>query len=102
MFIIILGAGKTGISLAKKLLHEDKEVAIIEKDYQRADFAENNLDCIVINDFGNNINTLEKAGIHRADFFIALSQSDEINMISCALVSSKFKKPKTIARLRNI
>ncbi|MBN2652956.1 MAG: Trk system potassium transporter TrkA [Spirochaetales bacterium] len=102
MYIIILGAGVTGFTLAQKLLDEDKEVVLIEKDSKKASFANNNLDCQVINDYGNKIEVLKKAGIQKADFFIALTESDEINIITCALVASEFSKPKTITRVRNI
>jgi trk system potassium uptake protein TrkA len=102
MLIIILGAGKTGFSLAQNLLNEGKQVVIIEKNREKAAFADSNLDCQIINDYGNNRDVLVKAGIQKADFFIALTESDEINMITCALVSSEFKKPTTMARVRNI
>lgn len=101
MYVVISGAGKTGFSLAKRLISEDKEVAVIEKDEEKAKYLDNNLDCLVINDSGNNLDVLKEAGIEDADFFISLTNSDEINMITCALVKSEFKKVKTIARVRN-
>lgn len=101
MYIVIVGAGKTGFALAQKLLLENKQVVLIEKDRERAVFADNNLDCQVIIDYGNNLETLHRAGVAKADFFIALTDSDEINMITCALVSSEFNHPITIARVRN-
>lgn len=101
MIIVIVGAGKTGFALAQKLLEEGKEVILIEKDSERALYADNNLDCQVIVEHGNNIDVLKNAGVAKADFFIALTDSDEINMITCALVSREFEHPRTIARVRN-
>lgn len=102
MYIVIIGAGETGFTLAQKFLSEDKEVLLIEKDPEKAAFANSNLDCQVINDYGNRIEVLKKAGIHKADFFIAVTESDEINIIASLLVASEFDKPKTITRVRNI
>lgn len=102
MTIVILGASRVGVQLAKQLVNEHKEVIIIEKDQKRAQDVSRQLDCLTINDNGNSIETLEKAGVENADFFIGVTESDEINMISCALVSSSFSKPVTIARVRNV
>jgi trk system potassium uptake protein len=102
MSIVILGAGRVGFNLARQLISEKKEVVVIEKDADRARDLSRQLDCMTVNESGNSIEGLTKAGVGNAEFFISLSESDEINMISCALVSSSFKKPVTIARVRNL
>ncbi len=101
MHIVIMGAGETGYSLAYKLIQEDKEVALIEVDAKKARKADDNLDCLVINDNGNNPTVLKEAGIGKAEYFVALTESDEINMIASALVSAEFPDIQTIARIRN-
>ena len=101
MHVVILGAGSVGFQIAKQLIAEKKDVAIIEKDPKVAKYASNYLDCMVINDTGNNIDTLEQAGIDKADFFISVTDSDEMNMISCGLISNNSGAPKKIARVRN-
>lgn len=101
MKVVIVGAGKTGFALAKKLLLEGKDVVVFECDKERALYADNNLDCQVVVEQGNNIVALRNANVAKADFFIALTDSDEINLIACALVSAEFKTPITIARVRN-
>jgi len=101
MHIVIMGAGETGYSLAYKLIQEDKEVALIEVDAKKARKADDNLDCLVINDNGNNPAVLKKAGITKAEYFVALTESDELNMIVCALVSAEHSDVKTIARIGN-
>lgn len=102
MNIIILGAGKVGFHLARQLIHEDKQVTIIERDSHRAKQVSNQLDCIVINDEGNNLEVLKQAGLEKADYFISVTESDELNMIACGLASSSFSNIFTIARVRNI
>lgn len=102
MIVVILGAGRVGLQLARQLISEHKEVVIIEKDPKRAQDVSRQLDCLTINDNGNSLEGLQKAGIDRADYFVSVTESDEINMISCALVSSSYEKPVTIARVRNL
>jgi trk system potassium uptake protein TrkA len=102
MKIVIVGAGKVGFQIAKQLVDEKKNVVVIERDPQVAKHVTNYLDCMVINDEGNNIEVLRKAGVGKADFFIAVTDSDEINMISCGIVSSEFENPYKIARVRNL
>ncbi len=102
MKVIILGAGRVGLQLAKELVAEKKEVVIIEKDPSKTNTISQQLDCLVVNDSGNSLEALKAAETKDADFFVGVTESDEINMIACALVSSSFKKPKTIARVRNL
>ncbi|MCK5156485.1 MAG: Trk system potassium transporter TrkA [Spirochaetales bacterium] len=102
MNIIILGSGKVGYHLARQLISEDKQVTIIEKNPLRAKQVSNQLDCMVINDEGNNLDVLNHAGLEKADFFISVTESDELNMIACGLAASNSKNVFTIARVRNI
>ncbi|WP_319559429.1 Trk system potassium transporter TrkA [Marispirochaeta sp.] len=102
MNIIILGGGRVGYNLARQLVSEDKQVTVIEKSLSAAKQLANTVDCHVINDEGNSPTVLREAGIEDADFFVAVTDSDEINMISCGLVAAEFTKPVTIARVRNI
>ncbi len=102
MYVIILGAGSVGTQLARQLISENKDVALIERDPDKARDTANRLDCMVINDEGNNIDSLIKAGIQKADIFVSVSASDETNLIACGLVSAEFEHVKTIARVRNL
>ncbi|MCL1911122.1 MAG: Trk system potassium transporter TrkA [Leptospirales bacterium] len=103
MLIIILGAGVVGIQIAKQLTEEGKDVAIIERDKERAKYVANHLDCSIINEEGTNLSSLKKAGIEKAEIFISVTDSDELNMIACALVSSEFTNVRIkIARIRNL
>lgn len=102
MHVVILGAGSVGFQLARQLIEEDKNVALIEKDPEKAKQAANLLDCLVVNEAGNNPEALKRSGIQRADYFIAVTESDEINMIACGMAASQAHVPNKIARVRNI
>jgi trk system potassium uptake protein TrkA len=56
----------------------------------------------VLNDEGNSFATLKKSGIDKADCFLSVVDSDEVNMIACGIVESEFNVPIKIARVRNI
>ncbi|MBO7485865.1 MAG: Trk system potassium transporter TrkA [Spirochaetaceae bacterium] len=101
MKIIIIGAGFTGLQLAKRLVSEKMDVVLIDNDEETVRHASNSVDCLVIQANGNNLNTLEQAGISKADALIALTKSDEINMITCSLVDSVYPDIIKIARVRN-
>ena len=105
MRIVIIGAGHTGFQLAKYLIQEKHDVSIIEANEERARHVSNRIDCMVINDIGNNINTLNDAGLSKADALVCITGSDEINMIICGIAASHFKEETKklikIARVRN-
>jgi trk system potassium uptake protein TrkA len=102
MKVIIVGAGVVGLQIAKQLIDEKKDVVLIERDAERARVAANRLDCMVINKPGNSLEALREAGADSADFFIAVTDSDEVNLISCVLVGGEKSGPFKVARVRNI
>ena len=102
MKVVIAGAGGVGTQLARQLIDENRDVVLIEKDPERAKFASEQLDCIVLHEESNSLDALRRAGIDKAEFFIAVTDSDEVNMILCGLVSSEFEVPFKIARVRNV
>jgi len=102
MNIIILGAGVVGAQIASQLVSEGHDVAVIEKDPERAKYVAGHVDCMVLNEEGNNSETLKRAGIERADFFLSVVDSDEVNMIACGIVESEFNVPVKVARVRNL
>ncbi len=98
---VIVGAGNVGIQLAKKLIDEKHDVVLIDRNIDRTRQATGSLDCLVVYGEGNNRDVLKKAHIEEADFFISVTESDELNMIACGLVASEFRVPYKIARVRN-
>ncbi len=102
MKIVIVGAGEVGFELAKRLVIENKDVILIEKNPEKADYVSRQLDCKVVNGLGNNPDTLKSAGVNKADFFISVTGSDEVNIIACGLVDKEFNISYRIAGIRNI
>ena len=101
MKIVIVGAGFTGTQLAKRLINGKNDVVLIDNDEDVVRHASNRLDCNVIQADGNNLDTLEEAGIDKADALVCVTSNDEVNMITCSLVDSVYPKILKIARVRN-
>lgn len=101
MKIIIVGAGFTGVQLAKRLVSEKNDVVLIDNDEETVRHLSDRVDCLVVQANGNSLETLESAGIAKADALVALTESDELNMITCSLVDSVYPDVFKIARVRN-
>lgn len=102
MNIIILGAGQVGSKVATELAREEaNEITIIDKNQQILSELQDRLDLRTICGNGSYPNILESAGADDADMLIALTDSDETNMISCQVASSLFHTPTKIARIRS-
>ncbi len=100
MHIIIIGGGGVGYELARTLSEKDQDVVVIEKDEDKSRKFKESLDVMVIVDNGANASTLEKADIKNANMLIAVTESDEINIIACMLAKQYGVSP-TICRIRN-
>ena len=101
MKIVIVGAGFTGLQLARLLIREDNDVTLIDNNDDATINVSNSLDCELLIADGNNLETLEKVGIAKADALICVTQSDEVNMITCSLVDAVYPSVLKIARVRN-
>lgn len=102
MQVWILGAGALGIHVAEQLRRELHDVVIIERNRARADAALREIDCMVEIADGTNLAALRRLSIEQADCFIAVTQSDEVNMVACGLVANAFHIPVKIARVRSM
>jgi len=102
MRCVILGAGSVGFQIAKQLSSEGWDVVLIEKDQEIIRTVSNKLDCLILEGAIPNFILLHKADIESANYFIATTDSDEVNMISCGVVAAEAEKPVKIARVRNI
>lgn len=100
MKIVIIGDGKVGFAIAKQLSHEGYDITIIENKPQVLNLTMNLLDVVGIQGNGGNYDVLKEAKVHQADLVIAVTSSDEINIISC-LLAKKLGADHTIARIRN-
>ena len=98
MYIIILGAGEVGYSLAKILCYEKHDVVLVEQDNDRLQRAKDNLDIKVIAGSGSSYKVLEEAGIKNADLLVAVTNNDEVNLIAC-MIANKYEVPKKVLRV---
>ena len=102
MNIIILGAGQVGSTVATELAKEEaNEITVIDINQQILSDLQDRLDIRTICGNGSYPGLLEDAGADDADMIIALTNSDESNMIACQIASSLFHTPTKIARIRS-
>lgn len=100
MKIIIIGAGKVGYTLAENLVNEEHDVTIIDRNPSAIEKTEENLDAMCLRGNGVSANILMEAGVGEADLLIAVTGSDEVNMV-CCLTAKKLGVNHTIARVRD-
>jgi trk system potassium uptake protein TrkA len=101
MKIIIIGAGQVGGTLAENLVSEKNEITIIDQNMDTLRNLQDRLDLQVVCGVGSHPDVLKKAGATDADMLIAVTNSDESNMMACQVAFSLFKTPTKIARIRS-
>jgi trk system potassium uptake protein TrkA len=101
MYILIIGAGKVGYFLAKRLCQGKHTVSIVDKDRIVCDEIAKELEALVVNGDGCDPKILEEAGIERADVLAAVTGEDEDNLIICQLAKEKFNLQRTVGRVNN-
>lgn len=100
MRIIILGAGQVGGTLAEHLAGEDNDITVVDKDSRRLRELQDRLDLRTLCGSASLPHILAQAGAEDADMLVAVTSSDEINMIACQVAQSLFNLPRKIARVR--
>ncbi|MEM0910124.1 MAG: Trk system potassium transporter TrkA [Pseudomonadota bacterium] len=101
MKIIIIGAGQVGGTLAENLVGEQNEITIVDSDRNVLENLQNRLDLQVVCGIGSHPDILKKAGAEDADMIIAVTDSDESNMMACQVAYTLYKTPTKIARVRS-
>lgn len=101
MKIIILGAGQVGATLAENLVGEKNDITVIDYDAEKIRALQDRLDLQVVQGIGSHPDVLQKAGAEDADMLVAVTNSDESNMMACQVAYSLFKTPTKIARVRS-
>jgi trk system potassium uptake protein TrkA len=101
MYIIIVGAGKVGFFLAKRLVAGKHTVSIIEKDKSLCEEIAKEIEALIINGDGCDPEILEEAGIKRANVVAAVTGDDEDNLIICQLSKELFNIGRTVGRVNN-
>ncbi len=100
MKIIILGAGQVGSSLAENLTSEANDITIIDTNEKILNELQDRLDLRTITGRASHPNILRQAGAEDADMLIAVTDSDETNMVACQVAYTVFHTPTKIARVR--
>jgi trk/ktr system potassium uptake protein len=100
MYIVIMGAGRVGLTLATSLVAVGHDVTLIENDSDLCSNAARELDALVICGNGTDIKSLLEANIADANVFVAATGNDEANLLSCILVKD-YNISKVIARVSN-
>lgn len=100
MDIIIIGCGKVGTTLAEQLVKEEHNVVMVDTSPERVQRVSEDIDAIKLVGNGASIAIQKEAGIETADLLIAVTGSDELNLL-CCLIARKAGHCHTIARVRN-
>lgn len=100
MKIIIIGCGKVGMTLAEQLTLEHFDVVLIDNSIKKMHEISEKVDALTVLGNGSSIGTLMEAGVDTADVLIAVTGSDEQNLL-CCLIAQNVSKCQTIARVRN-
>ena len=101
MYVLIVGAGRIGVLLARRLLAAEHEVTVIDSDSARCAALDDELGGISVFGDGTEAGILARAGANRADVFIAVTGRDDDNMAACQLARHRFGASRTVS-LANI
>lgn len=99
--IIIIGAGEVGFHIAQRLSQENKEVVVVDKSPNALKRLAEHMDVQTIEGSGSSPMILDQAGVEGADIFLAVTDSDEINIIACLFANILSPKSRKLARIRN-
>jgi trk system potassium uptake protein TrkA len=99
--IVIVGAGEVGFHIASRLAIENKDVVVIDKNADALRRVSDNLDVQVLQGSGSSPAILSEAGLKSADILLAVTDSDETNLVSCLVSNIISPTTKKLARLRD-
>jgi len=102
MKILILGAGVTGSSVAEALASEENDIMVVDFKPELLDSLKQRFDIATVTGNAAHPSVLEQAGVQNTDMVIAVTDSDETNMLACLIINALYRGPKTIARVRAI
>ncbi len=100
MKIIILGAGQVGSSVAANLAGEANDITVVDNDPRRLQELQVRFDLRTVQGHASHPEVLQRAGAADADIILAVTNSDETNMVACQVASTLFNTPTKIARVR--
>ena len=98
--ILILGAGQVGSSVAAALASENNDITVVDTDHQRLRDLAERLDIRTVVGHASRPSVLAQAGAEDAELLVAVTSSDEVNLLACQIAHSRFRTPTRVARLR--
>lgn len=101
MKIVIIGAGQVGYNIASRMALENKDVTVVDQDARATRRITEDLDVQVVTGSGSNPAALTEAGILDADLLLAVTDSDEINIVACLIANHISPLTRKLIRLRN-
>lgn len=101
MKIIVCGGGQVGFSLVRYLSAHDNDVTVIDQSDAVVNYISRTLDVRAMQGFASHPDVLARAELEEADMMIAVTRSDEVNMVACQIAHSLFNVPLKIAHIRN-
>lgn len=102
MKIIILGAGQVGSSVAENLVSEANDITVIDSNAARLEELQDRMDLRTVAGNASYPQVLARGGAEDADMIIAVTNSDETNMVACQVAYTVFHTPTKIARVRSV
>ncbi len=100
MSVLIIGAGDVGYMIAKRLSEEDIDVFVVEKDEIKVQRLSSSLDVKVVWGSGSSLKSLKKANLDHTEMMIAVTDSDEVNLVASFIAGNSADIPTKIARIR--
>jgi len=100
--ILILGAGQVGSTVAESLVGEANDITVVDSDGEKLRQLQDRLDLRTLTGNAAHPSILEQAGIADTDMLLAVTQSDEVNLVACKLAASLYNTPTRIARIRSV
>jgi trk/ktr system potassium uptake protein len=101
MKILILGAGQVGSSVASTLAREDDDITVVDTNNDLLQKLQDHYDIRTIQGNASHPDILARAGAEDADLILAVTNSDEVNMIACQICHTLYRTPTKIARIRS-
>ncbi|MDX1513063.1 MAG: Trk system potassium transporter TrkA [Gammaproteobacteria bacterium] len=101
MKIIILGASQVGSTVAANLVNEANDITVVDRDANQLRILQDHLDIRGVTGHASFPEVLRRAGAEDADMILAVTNSDETNMVACQIAYTLFRTPTKIARVRS-
>ena len=102
MKIVILGGGQVGSSIAEVLSGEVNDITVVDHDRSILETMQDRLDIRTVQGAASSPEVLRRAGVDDVDLVLAVTNSDEVNMVACQVAHTVFHTPTKIARVRSV